>query len=116
MICAFFGHRDCPGSIKPKLFEAIKKQIEKGTKQFYVGNNGAFDAMALSCLRELKRGYPEICYAVVLAYLPAAPTEFLPGETIFPEGVELVPKRFAIDFRSRPAVPGANSGFVEMAF
>ena len=101
MICSFFGHHDCPNSIKPKLFETIKNQIEQGITEFYVGNHGNFDGMALSCLRELKRNHADIHYSVVLAYLPANPNSYLPGETIFPEGIEAVPKRFAIDFRNR---------------
>lgn len=101
MICAFFGHHDCPDSIKPRLFEAIKKQIEQGTRCFYVGNHGKFDTMVLSCLRMLKSDYAGIRYAVVLAYLPTDPNAYLPDETIFPEGIESVPKRFAIDFRNR---------------
>lgn len=101
MICSFFGHRDCPNSIKPKLFEAIKNQFEQGVTEFYIGNHGNFDKMALSCLRELKRDYAEIRYTVILAYLPTEPNAYLPEETIFPEGIEAVPKRFAIDFRNR---------------
>ncbi len=101
MICTFFGHRDCPESIKPTLLKTIKNQIEQGTRCFFVGNHGKFDAMALSCLRECKRKYTEIRYAVVLAYLPADPNTYLPDETIFPEGIESAPKRFAIDFRNR---------------
>ena len=73
MICSFFGHRDCPNSIKPKLFEAIKNQIEQGVTEFYIGNHGSFDKMALSCLRELNRNYTEIRYTVILAYLKCLP-------------------------------------------
>ena len=101
MICSFFGHHDCPISIKPKLLETIKKQIEQGVTEFYIGNHGNFDGMALSCLRELKRSRAEIHYAVILAYLPTDPNAYLPEETIFPEGIETVPKRFAIDLRNR---------------
>ena len=101
MVCAFFGHRDCPASVKPKLFETIKRQIEQGTTRFYVGNNGNFDTMALSCLRTLKKEYKNISYAVVVAYISADKSEYLPEETVFPEGIETVPKRFAIDFRNR---------------
>ena len=101
MTAAFFGHRTCPASIKPMLFQAIKGEIERGTSRFYIGNHGDFDAMALSCLQELKQTYSEIQYAVVLAYLPKDSELYLPGETIFPEGIEIVPKRFAIDYRNR---------------
>ena len=101
MAVTFFGHRDCPTSIKPTLFQTIKEEIERGTNHFYIGNHGNFDTMALSCLRELKQTYSDIQYAVVLAYLPYDSEPYLPGETILPEGIEIVPKRFAIDYRNR---------------
>lgn len=109
MVCSFFGHRDCPGFIKSKLFEAIEKQIKDGTTQFYVGNHGNFDAMVLSCLRRLKHDHAEIHDAVVLAYLPTDPAAYLPGETVFPEGIEQVPRRFAINFRNRWMIDCADT-------
>lgn len=104
-ICTFFGHRDCPNSIKPKLHNVIINLIEKEhVDLFYVGNHGAFDAMVRTQLRELEQRYPNIRYAVVLAYLPQKSNEFDPqdfSDTIFPEGIETVPKRFAISWRNK---------------
>lgn len=58
-VCTFFGHRDCPDSLRPQLQEAVEKLIrEAGADTFYVGNQGRFDAMALGVLRELERVYP----------------------------------------------------------
>lgn len=101
MVCTFFGHHDCPASVKQTLFEEIKKQITQGASCFYIGNNGNFDTMALSCLKTLKKEYKDIRYAVVIAYISANKNEYLSEETVFPEGIETVPKRFAIDFRNR---------------
>ena len=101
MVCTFFGHHDCPSSIKPLLKETIKEQIGEGITDFYVGNNGNFDRMAIDCLRELKQEYPELRFVVVLAYLPAKNDLGKPSETMYPEGMESVPKRFAIDYRNR---------------
>lgn len=44
-----------------------------------------------------------IRYAVVLAYLPEKndPAALPAEETLFPEGIETVPKRFAISWRNR---------------
>lgn len=104
-ICTFFGHRDCPSSIKPKLHDVIINLIEKEhVDLFYVGNHGAFDAMVRTQLRELEQIYPNIRYAVVLAYLPQKSNESDPqdfSDTIFPEGIEAVSKRFAISWRNR---------------
>lgn len=99
--CTFFGHHDCPDSIKPKLKEAIREQIVNGVGGFYVGTHGHFDTIVLFCLRELKKEYPGITYAVVFAYLPKDNDIYTPGETVLPEGIESVPDRFAIDFRNR---------------
>ena len=99
--CTFFGHRDCPDSVKHKLLAAIENLIaEKHVTSFYVGNHGNFDRLAASLLRDLAALHPDIKYYVVLAYLPTkAYSESY--ESIFPEGIEDVPKRFAIDFRNR---------------
>ena len=103
-VCTFFGHRDCPVSVKPKLRAALVELIEKeGVDTFYVGRQGAFDAMVRSMLRELGELYPHISWAVVLERLPWRREEFDAGdfaETIFPEGLELAPPRFAISRRN----------------
>ena len=44
--CTFFGHRDCPETIKPKIRTAVINLIENhGVTMFYVGNQGNFDRM-----------------------------------------------------------------------
>ena len=102
--CTFFGHRDTPEAIKPRLREAIVELIEKyGVTTFYIGDKGAFDLMAKSIIRELCNVYPQIRYSVVLAYLPQKRDEFDTrdfSDTIFPEGIESVPKRYAISWRN----------------
>ncbi len=99
--CTFFGHRDSPPSIRPQLRALLMELVERqGVTTFYVGNHGAFDAMAAGVLRELKLLYPEISYTVVLAYMPRRPEDGGP-HTILPEGVEKVPKRYAICWRNR---------------
>lgn len=100
--CTFFGHRDCPETIKPKLKETLIDLISNyGIDTFYVGNHGHFDAYVRSTLKELKRVYPHIRYAVVLAYLPGKKAEYEDlSDTILPEGIESVPPRFAISWRN----------------
>lgn len=103
-VCTFFGHRDCPSLIEPKLRTTLIDLIENhNVDHFYVGNHGAFDAMVRSTLRELKTIYQHIDYAVVLAYLPTKQSEFDPrdfSDTLLPEGIESVPKRYAISWRN----------------
>lgn len=98
--CTFFGLRDCPPDIREKLQKAVVDLIEKKDVDFfYVGNQGQFDAMTCSVLRELKRTYPKIDYAVVLAYMPQGKEGDF-SDTMLPEGIERVPKRFAISWRN----------------
>ncbi len=105
VICTFFGHRDCPESVKPQLRALLIKLIEQeGVTRFYVGNQGRFDSIVRSALRALKENYPAIDFCVVLAYMPgkADPLRDLHNEeTMLPEGIETVPKRYAISWRNR---------------
>ena len=98
MVVTFFGHRDAPASVESPLTETLVDLIEnRGATLFYVGNNGEFDRMVQNKLTVLQRQYPHIQICVVLAYLPG---EYNDNETrlntVYPEGLELVPKRFAI--------------------
>ncbi len=105
MICTFFGHRDAPSCLEPKIREIIEQLIaEKRVTCFYVGNNGNFDSMVHRQLKRLSEKYPHIRYYVVLAYMPTEKDEYDItdySETIYPEGLESVPPRFAISKRNR---------------
>ena len=102
--CTFFGHRDCPSTIKPKLREVLVNLIEHcGVTEFYVGRQGTFDAQVRTVLRELSGEYSRIHYAVVLERLPdkqLCPAEEVYSDTMLPEGMELAPPRYAISWRN----------------
>ncbi len=100
MTCTFFGHRDTPKETEPALRLTLIDLIEnKNATLFYVGNHGNFDAMVRRQLEDLSKTYP-IKYYVVLAYMPGKNTD--PDEhTILPEGIESVPRRFAINYRNK---------------
>lgn len=102
--CTFFGHRDCPSSIKPRLRETLVDLIENhAVDMFYVGRQGAFDAIVRSVLKELILEYPHIRYAVVLERIPEKQNESDPrdySDTMLPEGIENVHPRFAISWRN----------------
>lgn len=101
MTCTFFGHRDTPTAVRGTLYNTVTKIIEeKNVTDFYVGNHGNFDRLALSVLKELSKEYPQISYYIVYAYLPDHSEEDF-SHTIYPEGIETVPKRFAIHFRNK---------------
>ena len=96
----FFGHRDTPKETEPALRLTLINLIEnKNATVFYVGNHGNFDTMVRRQLEDLSKIYP-IKYCIVLAYMPSKNDE--PDEhTILPEGIETVPRRFAINYRNK---------------
>ena len=66
-VCTFFGHRDCPDTVKPGLKQLLIDLIANhNVDMFYVGNQGQFDGVVRKTLRELKGKYPHINFAVVL--------------------------------------------------
>ena len=100
--CTFFGHRECPDSIKPKLKKVMIDLINNhDVDMFYVGNQGQFDAIVRGVLRELKKEYPQINYAVVLAYMPGKQVEYDDySDTMLPEGIEAIHPRYVISWRN----------------
>lgn len=98
----FFGHSEVIHNIRPKLTEIIENLItEEKVTEFYVGNQGQFDSMVYSVLKDLKATYPQITYSIVLAYMPDEKTAGRYGDdTLYPDGLETVPKRFAISKRN----------------
>lgn len=105
MVVTFFGHRDCPDSVRPQLRKMLVELIEtQEVDTFYVGSQGKFDSLVLTVLEELSPKYPHIRYEVVLAYFPIRRKEStLPDfpHTLLPEGIEKVPPRFAISWRNQ---------------
>lgn len=96
----FFGHRDAPKRIEPALRLALVDLIEnKNAILFYVGNQGSFDAMVRRQLEDLAQTYP-ITYRIVLAYMPGK-SDASDEHTILPDGLETVPRRFAINHRNK---------------
>lgn len=105
----FFGHKDTPKETEPTLKSTLIDLIEnKNADVFYVGNNGNFDSMVRGQLKELSDIYP-IKYNVVLAYLPDGKNAYNDmSDTIYPEGLETVPKRFAISWRNKWMIKQAD--------
>lgn len=95
--CFFIGHRDASEDLYPFLEKEIERHIsEHGVEEFIVGRYGRFDGMAARAVKELKKKYPEIRLVLLMAYLK---NESLPegfDGTVYPEGLEFVPGRYAI--------------------
>ena len=102
MTVTFFGHKDTPKEIEPTLRSTLVDLIENhGATEFYVGNNGSFDTMVRRQLENLSQTYP-ITYNIVLAYIPTKKSEYDSfTNTLLPEGIETIPKRFAISYRNK---------------
>lgn len=106
MVCCFFGHRTVTQAVEPRLRRTILQLLDEtgGSLTCYVGNQGQFDEMVRRVLRELQASHSALHYAVVLAYLPTrdrAPSPDAYADTVYPDGLETVPKRFCIDRRNR---------------
>ena len=69
---------------------------------FNVGHQGQFDAYVHSELKKLKQEYPQINYAVVLAYIPGKKTAYDDySDTMLPEGIESAHPHYAIFWRNK---------------
>lgn len=104
IICSFFGHREVWCDLSMPLEEAIRRAItEYGATEFWVGGYGAFDSAASGVVRRLKKEYPGISLHLIYAYLPHKEDVLsaVYDSTIYPEGLELVPRRFAISKRNQ---------------
>ncbi|MBR4888545.1 MAG: hypothetical protein IKU17_05320 [Clostridia bacterium] len=109
MICTFFGHRDAPESIEPVLHDTLLRLIQQeNADDFYVGSQGGFDSMVMRVLKKLRVEYPHIRCTVILAYMPLRLGMREGLETIFPDGLERVPQRFAVDRRNRWMIDRAD--------
>lgn len=95
--CTFFGHKDTPKEIEPTLRSTLIDLIEnKCVDKFYIGNNGNFDYLVKKNLKLLTTLYPHIQYVIVLAYLQSNNTYDKYPQTIYPEGLEHTPPKYAI--------------------
>ena len=110
MTVTFFGHKDTPKNIEPTLRTTLVDLIENhDATEFYVGNNGNFDTMVRRQLENLSQTYP-ITYNIVLAYIPTKKSEYDSfTNTLLPEGIETIPKRFAISYRNKWMIQQADA-------
>ena len=98
--CFFIGHREADEGLLPELTAVIKRLItEEQVSCFYVGGRGGFDRIAATAVKQVRQYYSEITLMLVLSYHPAErPVEIPYGfdGTYYPEGMETVPRRYAI--------------------
>ncbi len=91
-------HKEIEPILKSTLIDLLENH---DVTTFYVGNQGGFDYLVKTVLKELSNNY-SIDYFVVLAYLPREQDLLSSNElTLYPEGLETVPRRFAISYRNK---------------
>ena len=102
MIVAFCGHRtlDDVQAVRQWLGKLLPGLIEEGADTFYVGDKGAFDAMAASVAASCKQCYPQVRVTLVQAYMNQPPVPEWHDDALYPD-LEHVPPRFAITHRNR---------------
>ena len=99
-ICTFFGHADAPQDIEPIIKKTVVDLIENNNvTKFYVGVEGQFDTMCYRVIKDIQKQYPKVRAYRVLAYMPKDRLQV--DDSILPENIETVPKRFAIPWRNR---------------
>ena len=95
--CFFIGHRDVPESVRPLLDAAVERHIaEYGVTEFIVGHYGRFDYMAAGSVQRAKKRHPEVELVLLLPYYPFPYDTGGYDRTYYPEGLETVPRPFAI--------------------
>ena len=100
MKCCFFGHRDAKSKVKEVLKSTVAMLIKEGVTDFYVGNNGKFDYYVQQTLGELiSKGY-NIRVTVVLSYIDEVAICLDQKYTLYPNGLDKTPLRFAISKRN----------------
>ena len=97
--CFFIGHRDAPESIHDRLLQAVERHIsEYGVTDFVVGRYGNFDRLAALAVMEAKQHHHDVSLTLLMPYYRADANPLPDGfdGSLFPDGLETVPKRAVI--------------------
>ena len=110
--CFMTGNRSAQADIYPELCRQVKRHIvEFGVGEFFIGANGNFDALARKSVNEVRREYPEVRLTLVMHYLNTDRYDYVIREfdgSIYPDGLEVTPLRFAISRANRIMVHYAD--------
>ncbi|MBQ1255675.1 MAG: hypothetical protein IIX93_00150 [Clostridia bacterium] len=98
--CFFIGHHDASVALSGLLkLETRNLILNKNITEFVIGKYGSFDSIASLAVASMKSEFPQIKIYRLVPYYNESQTVDLPDGfdgTIYPEGLENVPKRFAI--------------------
>ena len=109
--CYFIGHRYGDVNIERLVAEIEQHIVEYGVDTFIVGHYGFFDLMAAHYTREAKEKHPHIKLYRLQPYFPGErehdESEYYDG-IIYLDGMETVPRRFAIVQANHRMVDGSD--------
>ena len=110
-VCFMTGHAQASEELLPEVIWVAERLInEFSVTEFLVGRYGDFDRLAAQAIRELKQRYPDIRLSLLLPYYVSDGRTETVSEydgTVYPEGLENVPYRYAIVRANQWAVDGA---------
>lgn len=109
--CFLFGHRDAPSAVLPEIQAAAERlYLEYDITNFMVGSRGAYDRIAATAIKALKRKYC-ISLQLLLAYHPAErPVQLSEGfDSSFYPLLDSTPRRFAITKANQYMVDHADA-------
>ncbi len=110
--CFLFGHATASYDALPRILEAAERHYrEYGIRIYMVGNRGAFDQMAATAIKRLKKMYPDISLQLLLAYHPAErPIDLWDGfDSSYYPPLAGVPRKFAIVKANQHMIECADS-------
>ena len=108
MIVSFFGHRNFPKSIeyRKKLLDILEYTVGNSEADFYLGNYGNFDRLAVECCKKYQELHPNVSLVFITPYITPgyqnrlAEMNKIYDAIIYPE-IEDKPLRFAIPYRNK---------------
>ncbi len=96
-ICFMVGHRDTNMGLYPNIEKAVNFHIaEYDIDEFIIGHYGNFDCMAVTAVKSAKAIFPKVKMTLLRPYLDYYPLPEGFDGSLYPDGLESVPKRFAI--------------------
>lgn len=101
-ICAFFGHRNIPENLEPRLRKLVERAInEYGATEFWDGCYGGFDDLSAEVVISLKHQYPHIRLKHIFAYPPTHSTPRRGFDAnVYPEMLDQYPDLWHIPRRN----------------
>ena len=107
--CFMFGNHDTCEAAYPLIENEVERHItEYGVREFIVGRYGGFDRMAARAVRSAKTLHPKARLTLLTPYLDNRPLPEGFDGAVYPDGLEAVPKRYAISRANRAMIDACD--------